>query len=364
MSREREKVASLLERAETIERPDAGGETPAPRIRELRGVDFCDMRPQLFGHYIVKGLVHPGLAAIIGASGAGKTFFACDLACHVADGRSYRGLRVRQGLVVYAALEGFASGENRFVAWRKHHLEGESRALPLSLTPGPINLRDPADVEAIIAFIKRAEQRLDMAAAAIFIDTLSRAMAGGDENGSEDMTALIAGADAVRAATTACVVLVHHHGKDGSKGARGHSSFRAALDTEIEVTYEEGTHVATVRKQRDLAGGGRYPFKLDVVTLGIDSDGDSVTSCVVVPVDEAPGKRIPSGKNQQQLLGALKEWHRTHPDPVINASDMRTIATTQKLNRQRQFEACAGLEKFGWLESVGAGAYRFLPGSS
>ena len=53
----------------------------------------------------------------------------------------------------------------------------------------------------------------------IEIDTLSRIMAGGDENNAADMTALIRNIDTLRAATGAHVVLVHHTGKDTARGA-------------------------------------------------------------------------------------------------------------------------------------------------
>ena len=39
--------------------------------------------------------------------------------------------------------------------------------------------------------------------------------------------------------------------KDATKGARGHSSLRAAVYTEIEVTGTVNRAVVTVRKQRD-----------------------------------------------------------------------------------------------------------------
>ena len=36
------------------------------------------------------------------------------------------------------------------------------------------------------------------------------------------------------------VLIIHHSGKDKNKGARGHTSLRAAVDTEIEINVTAG----------------------------------------------------------------------------------------------------------------------------
>ena len=85
--------------------------------RTLVGIDFGEMRPHLKDGYSIKGLITPNsLVGIIGQSGSGKTFFATDLAMHAAAGRRWRFKNVRSGLVVYAALEGPVSAENRLGA--------------------------------------------------------------------------------------------------------------------------------------------------------------------------------------------------------------------------------------------------------
>src|SRR6185312_772371 len=106
-----------------------------------------------------------------------------------------------------------------------------------------------------------------------------------DENAPEGMGGAVGGADAIRIATGATIFVVHHTGKDESRGARGHSSLKAALDTEISVEKTGSVHTATVLKQRDFPSGARYGFTLDVVELGRDSEGDPVTTCIVREAD-------------------------------------------------------------------------------
>jgi hypothetical protein len=78
-------------------------------------------------------------------------------------------------------------------------------------------------------------------------------------------------------------MLVHHCGKDEARGSRGHSSLRAAVDTEIELHRPEGGNVTTARvtKQRDLEGGQLFPFSLEPMNLGVNRWGEVVSSCVV-----------------------------------------------------------------------------------
>jgi len=63
---------------------------------------------------------------------------------------------------------------------------------------------------------------------------------------------------------------------------------RAATDTEIEVTRQEGADfsVATVVKQRELETGGAFAFRLEKVELGTNRRGKPVTSCIVKSVDD------------------------------------------------------------------------------
>lgn len=334
-----------------------GAEPPASKM--MPGISFADIKPRLDDDYIVKGLIgRETLVADVGPSGCGKTFFICDLAMHIASGLSWRGHRVKQRLVVMVELEGARSAENRLYAANEHNPQFGDR-IALKLTPGPLNLRDLLDVQRLIAFIRAAEQEHGLPIGVCIIDTLSRAMAGGDENGPEDMGALIRGADMVRTLTGATVILVHHTGKDESRGGRGHSSLFAALDTEIVVSQTGSVRIATVTKQRDLPSGGRYAFALDVVELGHDSEGDPVTTCIVRAADAPPpDRKPPGGKNQAALLAALQEWMRARPDTdLISSIDFRAVAKAQGLTPKRLAEVTEGLVKSGWLTNT-VGGYR------
>lgn len=244
-----------------------------------------DIQPVTDAGDFVQGLfVAKSSAVLYGESNSGKTFLATDIALHVAAGMDWHGRRVEQGAVLYLALEGGHGFRNRVAAWRAEH--APTKPILFAAIPSQVNLLDPqADTPRVIEAAARAQEKLGAPIKLIVVDTLARAMAGGNENASEDMGALVTNMDTIRDETGAMVLFIHHSGKDAAKGARGHSSLRAAIDTEIEVTAEEGAEVrnATVVKQRDMKKGDVIGFTLDVVDVGENEHGEMVTTCLVRP---------------------------------------------------------------------------------
>jgi len=233
-------------------------------------------------------LLAKSLNLIYGAPKTGKTFFVVDLGLHVATGREWRDRAVDRGGVLYLALEGNVGIRNRVNAWlQRHGASGED--VPFAIVPVSLDLlHGDGDVEAVIASARRPAADFGVPIRLIVIDTLSRALAGGDENGP-DMGLLVRAADQIREATGAAIILIHHPRKDGSGGERGHGSLRGALDMRIEVKRDEGGEIATVRviEARDIESGAAFPFRLEVVDLGKNRRGKPITSCVAIPADAA-----------------------------------------------------------------------------
>ena len=248
---------------------------PITRAGEMKGVaEAADF---------VEGLLTEGGASVVyGPSNCGKSFWILDLAASVATGKDFRDeLEVEQGAVVYVALEGIHGTRNRIQALKQAgRLQPDS---PLFLCFAPVSLLERGHAESLAASVTQAAAESALPCRLVILDTLARAMAGGDENSGQDMTRAVQAIDAIRAATGAHVCVVHHCGKDEARGARGHSSLRAAVDTEIEVSRPEGETITTVRvtKQRDMPAGEPLPFSLEVIELGIDRRSKPITSCIV-----------------------------------------------------------------------------------
>jgi hypothetical protein len=282
-----------------------GGAEPKPRKRlaierfnDAAALALADKSAPL-----IKGLLDQGAMSVLyGDSNTGKTFVATDMAYHIAEGLAYAGMTTTKLPIVYVAAEGGRAVRKRLLALRAKYGPSDN----FFLIAEPVNLRDPnADTAPLIEAIAKLEMRPGL----VVIDTLSRAIAGGEENSSVDMGALVANFDRVRAATGAHLLVVHHTGKNLAKGARGHSLLRAATDTELEV--QSGVISAT--KQRDMDGSWSSGFRLEPRVLGLDDAGDPVTSCTVKLVDVSEVRVGAPTAKERDVLDAVKIIQTTTP---------------------------------------------------
>ena len=122
--------------------------------------------------------------------------------------------------------------------------------------------------------------------------------------------------------TGALVILVHHVGKDLSKGARGWSGLRAAADVEITVERAQDHRAATVTKQKDGEEGAEFGFKLNTVAIGQDDEGDDITSCVLehtAALPKSEQKKDPQGMVAKLVLRVAQDLAGLVDDVPVNA---------------------------------------------
>ncbi|MFL9932709.1 AAA family ATPase [Paraburkholderia sp. RL18-103-BIB-C] len=286
--------------------PELVQKSPAKRFELRSAADLANMPPL---QWMVHGMLpRVGQAALFGPPGSGKTFLALAIAAAVAGGDpDWAGRRITQCPVVYCALEGEAGMGKRIKAWALHH----EKPLPddLRFVTESFDLREKADLVELAQAIRNAGG----AGGLVVLDTLNRAAPGADENSSVDMGNIIAGAKKLQEWLGGLVLLVHHTGKDATKGLRGHSSLLAALDAAIEVTDRREWVIA---KSKDDESGGVHPFSLHVVALGEDEYGHPITSCVVESDSTMQEVRRPKPGGAQQILvhDALKQLLRESMD--------------------------------------------------
>lgn len=248
-------------------------------------------------------LPETGIAAVFGESGAGKSFLTLDMAMAIASGSNWFGYKVKKCPVVYCALEGEAGIKNRVKA--HHEMHGNAGG-EMHYLLQPFDLKNTQCVDELVQEICRR----DAQGGVIFLDTLNRAVPDSDENSSKDMGLIIAAAKRLQSEVNGLVVLVHHTGKDASRGLRGHSSLHAALDSAIEVKKSGGLREWNVYKSKDGEDGISHSFKLEQISLGIDEDGQHINSCAVIQEENVCSKVArslpPKSGNQKIILNAIK----------------------------------------------------------
>ena len=333
---------------------------PAMRYKLLSSEALYNAAPM---KWIVRGVLpEMGLSALYGASGSGKSFLALDMGCAIANGDTeWFGRRVNKAPVTYVCLEGEAGLGKRVKAWSLYYKKSVPDTLQFITQPFDLLSNDVAELgKSIIAG--------GGANGLVMLDTLNRASEGADENSSVDMGRLIAASKRLQSLTGGLVLLVHHTGKDITKGLRGHSSLYAALDGAIEVIKTDSRREWSIAKSKDDVSGEAHPFNLEIVNIGLDDEGDEITSCVAIPNHSFDGELRrtlpPKSGNQKIIWEALQDAFKKSPktgqanapegrpcltlDDAIDKTRDRLLCETKR-QTERTRSAISGLVERGLL---------------
>lgn len=282
----------------------------------IEGVTFYSVHDMLSlppRDYIVKGLFSPGeISVIVGPPKCGKSFLAMNVGYAIAQERQVFARRVKPVTVLYAAAEGERGIGKRIAALARRYGE----AVHFHVIAQPIDLlRSDATQGHLRALIKIARI---VGAGMIIIDTLNRAMAGGDENAPADMGRFITNISDLRHQTGAHIAVVHHGNEvSGGTKPRGHSSLTGAADVIIEVTKQaDGTRLAVIKAAKDDADGAVMGFRLNLVELDNDEDGDPITTLEVEELATAPTPAAVLPKTAKLALDMLANLIASHGQPL------------------------------------------------
>jgi hypothetical protein len=302
------------------------------------------------------------LVVMYGASGSGKSFLALDMAAAIARGVEWRGKRVRKGRVAYIAAEGGGGFRKRLRAYGQHN-EIDLASLELGVIHAAPNMMEAKDAADIVKSIK-AWGGADI----VIVDTFAQVMPGANENAGEDVGKALTHCKRIHELTGAMIILIHHAGKDASKGARGWSGLRAAADAELEVVREATGRSLRLTKSKDGEDGMAWGFDLEIITVGTDEDLDPITSCVVIeaqmPVPGAgPARKL--GPVEKAVNDVIQEFAVAQTEGIevgpVLAEAVKRIEPpadgkrdTRKQRARRALEAlCAGDDAPYWIADDG-----------
>jgi hypothetical protein len=305
--------------------------------------------------FIVDGMLDiETLCRLVGPTNQGKTFVSIDLACCVATGRSWHGHAVKKAPVIYMVGEGARGFKQRIRAWEQRYNGGQK--IPesqLLVMPRAIRVLDEKDWDSW------EEVCAAYGAGLIVLDTQSRVTSGINENDNSAMNLFVEKCEQLRDITGACVLLVHHTGKDENSGGRGASVVAGAITTELRVKKLDkgsGSLVIKTDKQRDRA------FADDIV-LRFEECGSSVV--MVSDTTEAAwldeplpdelvsayrGKFMPTGSGESLLLQLARVMK--HADrPLSQSAAMKAARVTRGTGGGHSSAARAfrELRTAGWL---------------
>jgi hypothetical protein len=260
--------------------PETEAFNPTPQLLNIEAWDTIKDEPV---RWIIENVLpEKGFAALYGPPGSYKSFIALDIAEAVATGRQWMGNQVTNpGAVLYIAGEGHGGIGARIKACKINHQTQDGAEI--YVIRYQLNLRSSADdfnllMESIDNLIERTGIELRL----VQIDTLARAFGGGNENDSQDMGAFIHNAGRLQRKLDCALMVLHHSGKDATKGLRGHSSLLGAVDTQLELTKLEQTErkdgvagqgILTISKQKD--GQDNLKFGFEMVNIDINQGADN-----------------------------------------------------------------------------------------
>jgi RecA-family ATPase len=204
-------------------------------------------------------------SVIYGPPGSTKSFLALDLACCIATGLPWKNQSVREGKVMVCVGEGLRGLKWRLESWMLAHPEADPEMLEqnLQIIEDVPHLLEKADTAMLLNTAVEMHEESDADLKLFVIDTLARALVGGDENSAQDVGRAIDACEKVRKATGATALVVHHSGVEGTR-ERGSTALRGAADTSIQVAHDEVNRVTTVavKKIKDGEGGKNYKLAL------------------------------------------------------------------------------------------------------
>jgi hypothetical protein len=243
--------------------------------------------------WLIDGLLPArGLACIVGPPKSGKSFLTSDMLCSVARGAPYAGRETLAGPVMYLTGEGVSGFKRRLVAMRRH-LGIEGQGVPFFMIENVPDLGSEAtDLPQLLAELDAFMVDMEMERPrAIALDTLARCMGEADENSARDMGRFVNRCAAIERHFGCVVVVVHHVGKDPTRGGRGSNSLNGAADVTMLVEKTDAYSKVRVEEMKDGREGQEWTFRLVSYVLSETSETLSetlseVSTCVVELLSE------------------------------------------------------------------------------
>jgi hypothetical protein len=331
---------------------DADNEAASNRRAPLHWHGEID--PMTSRPWLVKNLLpETGSGLLSGQWGTFKSFTAIDLVVSIMSGQPFINFPVkRRGGVLYIAVEGQQEIAIRLQAAIEAKLRVDKDArVPFAWTDSCPRLLDKDAAKELAAIAKDAGEQMQvkfgLPLALIVIDTIGTAALyekTGDENDSVIGFKLMKVLSALAKQANVFVLGLDHFGKAVETGTRGASSKEGDVDVVLALIGDRSIGGAIdnvklcARKRRSGPSGEEFSLRTKVVDMGVDEDGEAITTLVV---DWTEAARDSKAKDQDaKWAKSLRLLRRTlmsvladhggdqqpyHDGPVVRAVDINIV---------------------------------------
>lgn len=278
-----------------LQSPVQGGE-----LVFVRDDDLENMPPR---EWLIPGILpKEGVAILFGQPGTYKSFLAIDWALSIGFGYGWLGREIAQGGVAYIAGEGKAGLGPRIKAWKAHNRkQGNSNVYWLGQ---PVDL---SSAESRIALTKALDKVLEETKLSlIVIDTFSRNSGSADENSNKDVKLFMRALDSLKDQYKCAILLIHHVGKDSTKGIRGASAFTGDTETTICLEHSMSGIKMIIPKQKDAEAPQPIHLSIHPVIYGDYPEESSIVLVKSdVSIEEEDENKVSEKKSVQIMYEAL-----------------------------------------------------------
>lgn len=306
--------------------------------------------------WLIHGIIPAAsYALLIGRRGSAKSFLALDAAFRGACGSNFFGQKCETFGTIYFVGEKKGRFGKRVQAWIQASGKPDPAVMIVSKVP---NVTLDQDVDDVIAFIERMKPSFEERGAPlrmIMLDTLVRSIGGKSDSDFEVAGVATEAFQKIVDATGVTVMPLHHMAKNlDQTSGRGAGVWEDAADSIIRIDRKPGEDIRTVTlsKQSDEADGLEFAFGLEVIEVGTDAGGRSVSSCIIrktaVPDPTVGGSLTKTPRISPAATMIMSAFNRLmnegpkHPAPMVPGVHGGMQAVTPDDLRQKAYDIGLG----------------------
>lgn len=218
----------------------------------------------------------------------------------------------------------------------------------LRLQASPSYLDREAEAASIIEALRELEPRHRL----LVVDTFSANFTG--KENTDDAAAFVRSCQRIALEADVTVLVIHHLGKDGDKGARGHSSLTANTDFWLTLDRpDKGKRVVRLRQGKLKDAAFERDLWFEAVSVPVEGCGDFKDSLVLRPTSRPRANETTTVEDEvdeqiRTILGHVKDG-----DPVTPVQQaIQDLGLSQRKAVQRMEETLEGMPQLS-IEKLG-----------